>query len=284
MSKSFEVPNGIRVGQWFPNRMALTEAWVHRPPQNGISGNGREGADSVVVSGGYIDDEDHGEYIIYTGMGGNDRGTRRQIADQVPEASGNAGLIVSHEKGWPVRVIRGPHKGSLYAPATGYVFSGLYRVANHWSELGRDGFKILRFRLEAIPGEYDLGLASGAGRGIRDAERLEARVTPPSVSYVGDLFRVEPVQYSLRGDDRLWRELRTSLAEFPMPEDPFAVRDVVAAGFEANVGIPLTTDHRPIYVPRFDPGHGMSAGHVDPRWWADTAIPILMDRFQMIGR
>jgi hypothetical protein len=30
------------------------------------------GAESIVVSGGYEDDEDHGDTIIYTGHGGND--------------------------------------------------------------------------------------------------------------------------------------------------------------------------------------------------------------------
>jgi integrase len=38
----------------------------------GISGGEREGADSIVVSGGYEDDEDYGDVIVYTGAGGND--------------------------------------------------------------------------------------------------------------------------------------------------------------------------------------------------------------------
>ena len=38
----------------------------------GISGAERDGADSIVVSGGYEDDEDYGNVIVYTGAGGND--------------------------------------------------------------------------------------------------------------------------------------------------------------------------------------------------------------------
>ena len=34
-----------------------------------ISGNGREDANSIVASGGYIDDEDFGDELIYTGAG-----------------------------------------------------------------------------------------------------------------------------------------------------------------------------------------------------------------------
>jgi E3 ubiquitin-protein ligase UHRF1 len=34
---------------------------------SGIAGQSEYGAQSVVLSGGYIDDEDHGEWFIYTG-------------------------------------------------------------------------------------------------------------------------------------------------------------------------------------------------------------------------
>jgi hypothetical protein len=82
MAKLFgEVP-GNPIGSTFPSRPALSQAGVHRPRIGGISGNGREGADSIVVSGGYIDDEDFGDELIYTGHGGNDPATKRQIADQ----------------------------------------------------------------------------------------------------------------------------------------------------------------------------------------------------------
>ena len=160
VAKNWGTPAGVRVGQWFPDRRSLTLAYVHRPPQNGISGNGIEGADSIVVSGGYVDDEDHGTHLFYTGMGGNDRKSKRQVADQDPAASGNAGLGVSWRRELPVRVIRGPHKGSPFAPATGYVYSGLYLVTDSWVERGRDGFKVIRFRLDAVEGQVNLDIVS----------------------------------------------------------------------------------------------------------------------------
>ena len=45
-------------------------------------GSQADGADSIVVSGGYEDDEDDGDTIIYTGHGGNDANSKKQIADQ----------------------------------------------------------------------------------------------------------------------------------------------------------------------------------------------------------
>jgi putative restriction endonuclease len=65
--------DGIPVEASFPDRRALLEeAGVHRQLQAGIAGSATEGADSIVVSGGYEDD-DFGDLIIYSGQGGNDQ-------------------------------------------------------------------------------------------------------------------------------------------------------------------------------------------------------------------
>jgi putative restriction endonuclease len=61
---------GYPVGSWFENRAELADARVHRHRQAGISGSSSQGADSIVLSGGYEDDEDHGDVIVYTGYGG----------------------------------------------------------------------------------------------------------------------------------------------------------------------------------------------------------------------
>jgi putative restriction endonuclease len=53
----------------FASRRDLAEAGVHPPHPHGISGSGADGADSIVVSGGYEDDEDYGDLIVYTGAG-----------------------------------------------------------------------------------------------------------------------------------------------------------------------------------------------------------------------
>ena len=48
---------GYPEGSRFESRAELSEAGVHRPTQAGISGSEREGADSIVLSGGYEDDQ-----------------------------------------------------------------------------------------------------------------------------------------------------------------------------------------------------------------------------------
>ncbi|RZK14749.1 MAG: HNH endonuclease, partial [Hymenobacter sp.] len=56
---------GIAPGHEFANRLELWGAGVHRQTQAGISAWQGEGAESIVLSGGYEDDEDLGTVIIY---------------------------------------------------------------------------------------------------------------------------------------------------------------------------------------------------------------------------
>jgi putative restriction endonuclease len=71
----------VDVGAEFSSRRELYDAGVHRALQAGIVGRQAAGAESVVLSGGYADDEDYGDVILYTGDGGqDDKGN--QVGDQ----------------------------------------------------------------------------------------------------------------------------------------------------------------------------------------------------------
>jgi putative restriction endonuclease len=137
---------GVPIGTLFPNRAALAAAGVHRPRMAGISGGAAEGADSIVLNGGYEDDQDRGDEVVYTGHGGNDPETGRQVADQTLTV-GNKALAKNCLDGLPVRVVRGWREPSGFGPPTGFRYDGLYHVERYWSETGRSGFKIWRFLL-----------------------------------------------------------------------------------------------------------------------------------------
>ena len=156
MAKFYGTPDGVSVGQLFVDRREMHDSAVHRPLQSGISGTKAEGADSICLSGGYVDDQDHGDYIIYTGHGGNNRSSGKQIADQSVQSSGNAGLITSSVQGLPVRVVRGANHKSPYSPPAGYQYAGLFIVVEFWVEKGLDGFDVVRFRLDRIPEQAPL--------------------------------------------------------------------------------------------------------------------------------
>ena len=68
---------GTKVGQIFKDRRALKDAGIHANIQKGIWGVGT-GACSIVLSGGYEDDEDYLDFILYTGQGGQDEKTKKQ--------------------------------------------------------------------------------------------------------------------------------------------------------------------------------------------------------------
>jgi putative restriction endonuclease len=155
---------GVPSGRVFPSRSALAAAGVHRAHQAGIVGTAPRGAESIVVSGGYEDDEDYGQAIVYTGHGGRDR-AGRQVADQTFGSTGNAALVTSCLTGSPVRLCRGPVADSPHAPAEGYRYDGLYTVESYWREPGRRGYLVCRFRLlqltpAGLGGAVDVGAAA----------------------------------------------------------------------------------------------------------------------------
>ncbi|MER5862490.1 YDG/SRA domain-containing protein [Kitasatospora sp. NPDC002040] len=148
MAKVFGHIEGHPVGSQYRWRKEVSAAGVHAPLIAGIHGNASEGADSIVVSGGYADDRDYGDVIIYTGHGGQANG--RQVRDQEIDASGNAGLVKSELEGNLIRVIRGANNHSEHAPSLGYRYDGLFRVESHHSKAGENGYRIWQFRLVAV--------------------------------------------------------------------------------------------------------------------------------------
>lgn len=101
---------GVLVGETWEDRMECRQWGAHLPHVAGIAGQSTYGAQSVALSGGYIDDEDHGEWFLYTGSGGRDlsgnkRTNKLQSFDQKFENM-NEALRLSCRKGYPVRVVR----------------------------------------------------------------------------------------------------------------------------------------------------------------------------------
>ncbi|MBD0670388.1 YDG/SRA domain-containing protein [Streptomyces sp. CBMA156] len=168
---------GIEVGRSFVNRQVLANAKVHRPLQAGICGTAELGAESIVVSGGYEDDEDHGDVIVYTGQGGRDSDTQRQVKDQ-ELTRGNAALVTSQTTGAPVRVVRAVRHPSKRSASPSYRYDGLFRVEDSWHDVGRSGFRIWRYRLvslaDYVPPRQEAVLQEPVGRD--NPTRLEARV------------------------------------------------------------------------------------------------------------
>lgn len=147
---------GFKEGFWCKDRKELSKLGLHGPPIAGISGGELEGADSVVLNGGYEDDDIfNGDEVIYTGAGKRDLLTRKQVGDQ--ELKGrNKALKLNIERELPVRVIVGSGCESDIAPESGYIYVGLYKVESYWEETGASGYRIYRFKLLKINSEEEL--------------------------------------------------------------------------------------------------------------------------------
>ncbi|KAF8408512.1 hypothetical protein HHK36_007668 [Tetracentron sinense] len=145
-----ERKQGLLVGESWEDRMECRQWGAHLPHIAGIAGQSEHGAQSVALSGGYEDDEDHGEWFLYTGSGGRDlsgnkRTNKEQSFDQKFEKL-NEALRVSCKKGYPVRVVRShKEKRSSYAPETGVRYDGIYRIEKCWRKAGIQGFKVCRY-------------------------------------------------------------------------------------------------------------------------------------------
>jgi euchromatic histone-lysine N-methyltransferase len=154
---------GVCIGDVFLYRMELVVVGLHGQPQAGIdylpgsmSSNGEPIATSVIVSGGYEDDVDQGDVIIYSGHGGQDKNSR-QVFHQKLEG-GNLAMERSMHYGIEVRVIRGVRcEGTSSASGKVYVYDGLYRIVECWFDVGKSGFGVYKYKLWRIDDKVKMG-------------------------------------------------------------------------------------------------------------------------------
>ncbi|KAG9302660.1 hypothetical protein G9A89_007364 [Geosiphon pyriformis] len=160
---------GIEIGTTWMMRIDCSRDGIHAPTVAGISGNEKEGAWSIALSGGYEDDIDWGEAFTYTGCGGRDlKGTKTKPKNlrTAPQSKNqtltglNLGLKVSCDTGRPIRVVRGYQVHSDYAPRSGYRYDGLYQVVRWWEDIGMSGFSVIKYAFKRLPGQPPLPIMS----------------------------------------------------------------------------------------------------------------------------
>ncbi|XP_023737917.1 histone-lysine N-methyltransferase family member SUVH9 [Lactuca sativa] len=152
---------GIYVGDVFNFRTELCVLGIHGQIQAGIdylssshSSNGEPIATSVIVSGGYEDDEDSGDVIVYTGHGGQDKHSKQVVHQRL--IGGNLAMERSMHYGIEVRVVRGlKYKGG--ASDKVYVYDGLYKITESWFEMGKSGFGVYKFKLVRMEDQPEMG-------------------------------------------------------------------------------------------------------------------------------
>ncbi|XP_071692508.1 E3 ubiquitin-protein ligase ORTHRUS 2-like [Rutidosis leptorrhynchoides] len=209
---------GVLVGETWEDRMECRQWGAHLPHVAGICGQSEYGAQSVALSGGYEDDEDHGEWFLYTGSGGRDlsgnkRTNKTQSFDQKFDKS-NEALRVSCKKGYPVRVVRShKEKRSAYAPEQGVRYDGVYRIEKCWRKPGIQGYKVCRYlfvRCDNDPAPWtsdetgDRPRPLPAINELKEATDVTERKAPPSWDFDEEkscwLWKIPPPESRRQAD------------------------------------------------------------------------------------
>tara|TARA_B100000959_G_C14831403_1_gene562056 strand:+ start:162 stop:1022 length:861 start_codon:yes stop_codon:yes gene_type:complete len=153
--RKFGEIKGYPEGTVFNSRAEIKAAALHNRTVHGISRIKNVGCDCIVLNGGYKDDEDNGDVIIYTGEGGKKEGKKDHTSHQIFK-QGNLDLSLNKDSREPIRVIRGwKFKESEYSPKSGYRYDGLYYLEDFWpDETDKDKFRIWRYRLVKKDGDF----------------------------------------------------------------------------------------------------------------------------------
>ncbi|MEU3985899.1 YDG/SRA domain-containing protein [Streptomyces sp. NPDC026672] len=174
--------DGVVPGEVFEGRAEVKARHLHADLRRGISrlkdADGVYVADAIVLNGGYVDDDDRWSTIQYTGASPDeekgDGGTL--LKSQSWEYRDNAALKLSFERGYHIRIIRGPGGDPRYSLAKRYRYDGLYKIVAISDAISKspptpDGspIQICQFDLERLPGpEQELTQAE-----LKIAEVLE---------------------------------------------------------------------------------------------------------------
>ncbi|CAM0907840.1 unnamed protein product [Alopecurus aequalis] len=175
---------GVLVGDVFSYRAELIVVGLHNHTQGGIGWvpaslvtEGHPVATSIVSSGGYLDDRDSGDLLVYTGSGGGrPRNGGALQADQEFER-GNLALVYSCKYGVEVRVIR-CHDCDASPSGKLYVYDGLYKVQSSTYGPGKSGHEVCQFNLVRIQGQDQRG--SSVWHAARELNRaIDSNIRPP---------------------------------------------------------------------------------------------------------
>ncbi|GAB2277721.1 hypothetical protein Dimus_012424 [Dionaea muscipula] len=161
--KRIGVVPGVEIGDIFFFRMELCVVGLHAPSMAGIDymiTSGEMGEEplavSIVSSGGYEDDAEDKDVLIYTGQGGNlgggvNRRKDKEVSDQ-KLVRGNLALDRSSRRGNEIRVVRGI-KDSFNPLTKVYVYDGLYKIQEAWVEKAKVGANSFKYKLVRVPGQ-----------------------------------------------------------------------------------------------------------------------------------
>lgn len=209
MRKRVGVAPGVEIGDIFYFRFEILLVGLHGQSMGGIDTlitRGAKGEEplavSIVSSGGYDDETEDKDVLIYSGQGGNPISKDKAASDQKLE-KGNLALERSLHQANEVRVIRGM-KDPANTSVKIYVYDGLYTIKESWLEKGKSGCNVFKYKLVRLPGQrsafadwnsiqkWKAGLSNPPGLLSQDISSGAEKIT---VSLVNNVDGREPPSY-----------------------------------------------------------------------------------------
>ncbi|KAK3136036.1 hypothetical protein QOZ80_5BG0427110 [Eleusine coracana subsp. coracana] len=149
---------GVEIGDIFFFRIEMCIVGLHAPGMAGIDyisakhvGKDETLAVSIISSGGYENDDNDSDVLVYTGQGGNSR--HKEKHDQKLE-KGNLALMNSMKKKNLIRVVRSAQDPFCKSSKI-YIYDGLYQIKDSWMDKAKNGFSVFKYKLRREPGQPD---------------------------------------------------------------------------------------------------------------------------------
>jgi len=112
-------------------------------------------------------------------------------------------------------------------------------------------------------------------------EREYPLVTNLGINEITNELFEEPIQYGLRGDPYLWKDLKVRF-EYSDVKNLEEFSEFLITTFKENTGSePLTGQNFGVKHFRFG---GMSSGSVSSDFWIDRGFPLLLERYQKLKK
>lgn len=102
----------------------------------------------------------------------------------------------------------------------------------------------------------------------------------PEPETVSCLMTPKPMHWGLRGDPYLWEEIFDHLATTKIPESINDLIEIIEKAFIELTAHPIT-DSDNFLIEKYAHG-GMSSGHIDPGFWKNKIIPLLVERYKKL--
>ncbi|KAJ0979031.1 hypothetical protein J5N97_014505 [Dioscorea zingiberensis] len=150
---------GIEVGDLFYFRIEMCLVGLHAQSVSGIDYMTARFGDeddpvavAVVSAGGYENDDEDADVLIYTGQGGSGKNDKNKLMTRNLKGA----TLLLREVCIVAMRLGNPTAKDVSSPGSKiYIYDGLYKINKSWVEKAKSGFNVFKYKLVREPGQPD---------------------------------------------------------------------------------------------------------------------------------